>query len=41
MLPPSQVLPAARRWGVDVVLQDKAGKWVGSDGAGVNFNGLL
>ena len=40
MLPPSQVLSAAHRWGVDVVLQDKAGKWVASDGAGVNFSGL-
>ena len=27
MLPPAQINSAARRWGVDVVLQDKAGKW--------------
>ena len=27
MLPPAQIDTAARRWGVDVVLQDKAGKW--------------
>lgn len=33
MLPPSQVLAAARRWEVDVVLQDKAGKWIASPGA--------
>lgn len=33
MLPPSQVLPTARAWGVDVVLQDKAGKWMASPGA--------
>ncbi len=26
-LPREQVLPAARRWQVDVVLQDKAGRW--------------
>ena len=26
-LPPEQVLPLARRWQVDVVLQDKAGHW--------------
>ena len=37
MLPPSQVLPAARIWNVDVVLQDKAGQWIASEGAGVNF----
>ncbi len=33
MLPPSQVLPMARAWGVDVVLQDKAGRWRASPGA--------
>lgn len=27
-LPPGQVLPLARRWQVDVVLQDKAGHWI-------------
>lgn len=27
MLPPGQILQAARRWQVDVVLQDKAGRW--------------
>jgi thiamine biosynthesis lipoprotein len=28
MLPPSRVQPAARYWGVDVVLQDKKGRWL-------------
>ncbi len=27
MLPPEQVRPTARHWGVDVVMQDKAGRW--------------
>jgi len=27
MLAPAQVLPAAQRWQVDVILQDKAGRW--------------
>lgn len=26
-MPPDQVLPLARRWQVDVVMQDKAGRW--------------
>ncbi len=33
MLPPSQVLSAARRWQVDVVLQNKAGQWFTSQRA--------
>lgn len=33
MLPPAQINSAARRWGVDVVLQDKAGKWRATPGA--------
>ncbi len=33
MLPPSQVMPAARLWGVDIIMQDKAGKWLASPGA--------
>lgn len=33
MLPPSQVFAMARAWGVDVVLQDKAGQWHASRGA--------
>ena len=28
MLPPQRVVSEARKWGVDVVLQDKAGRWV-------------
>jgi thiamine biosynthesis lipoprotein ApbE len=28
MLPPHAVHAAARRWQVDVVLQDKAGRWM-------------
>jgi thiamine biosynthesis lipoprotein len=34
MLPASRVLTAARKWGVDVVLQDKSGQWMASRGAG-------
>jgi thiamine biosynthesis lipoprotein len=37
MLPPSQVLAMARAWGVDVVLQDKAGRWRASPGAGARL----
>jgi thiamine biosynthesis lipoprotein len=33
MLPPSRIDAECRRWGVDVVLQDKAGKWTTSPGA--------
>ncbi len=33
MLPPSQVLPRARVWDVDVVVQDKAGQWRATPGA--------
>lgn len=33
MLPPSQVMARARRWKVDVVLQNKAGQWLASKGA--------
>jgi thiamine biosynthesis lipoprotein len=33
MLPPSRIDAECRRWGVDVVLQDKAGKWTTSAGA--------
>jgi len=33
MLPPSRIESECRRWGVDVVLQDKAGKWTSSAGA--------
>lgn len=33
MLPPSQVLPMARAWNVDVVLQNKAGQWRATPGA--------
>jgi len=35
MLPPAQINSAARRWGVDVVLQDKAGKWRATAGVKV------
>jgi thiamine biosynthesis lipoprotein len=35
MLPPSQINSAARRWRVDVVLQDKAGKWRATTGVKV------
>ena len=37
MLRPSQVLPMARAWDVDVVLQDKAGRWRASPGAGARL----
>lgn len=37
MLPPSQIMQAARTWGVDVVLQDKHGQWIASPGAGVRL----
>ena len=37
MLPPSQINSAARGWGVDVVLQDKAGKWRATAGSKVRF----
>ena len=37
MLPPSKVLPMARAWDVDVVLQDKAGRWRASPGAGARL----
>lgn len=37
MLPPSRVMQAARAWDVDVVLQDKQGKWIASPGAGVRL----
>lgn len=33
MLPPDRIEAECRRWGVDVVLQDKAGKWTRSAGA--------
>lgn len=33
MLPPARIEAECRRWGVDVVLQDKAGKWTRSAGA--------
>jgi hypothetical protein len=33
MLPPSRVQSECERWGVDVVLQDKAGQWTSSRGA--------
>lgn len=33
MLPPSKVMTAARAWQVDVVLEDKAGRWIASPGA--------
>ena len=35
MLPPSEVLSAARRWQVDVVLQNKAGQWFASQHANI------
>ena len=35
MLPPAQINSAARRWGVDVVLQNKAGKWRATAGVKV------
>lgn len=37
MLPPSKVMQAARAWDVDVVLQDKQGKWIASPGAAVRL----
>ncbi len=37
MLPPAQINSAARRWGVDVVLQDKAGKWRATSGAKIRL----
>lgn len=37
MLPPAQINSAARRWGVDVVLQDKAGKWRATSGVKVKL----
>lgn len=37
MLPPSQVMQAARAWDVDVVLQDKHGQWIASPDAGVRL----
>ena len=37
MLPPAQINSAARRWGVDVVLQDKAGKWRATTGVKVKL----
>ena len=37
MLPPAQINSAARGWGVDVVLQDKAGKWRATAGSKVKF----
>jgi len=33
MLPPSRIDAECRRWGIDVVLQDKTGKWTTSAGA--------
>ena len=33
MLPPSQVMAHAQRWNVDVLLEDKAGRWTASEGA--------
>lgn len=39
MLPPSQINSAAKRWGVDVVMQDKAGKWRAT--AGVNLRSKI
>ncbi len=38
MLPPAQIHRAARRWGVDVVMQDKAGKWRATAGVKVKFS---
>ena len=39
MLPPAQINSAAKRWGVDVVMQDKAGKWRATAGVKVkNIN---
>jgi thiamine biosynthesis lipoprotein len=37
MLPPAQIDTAARRWGVDVMLQDKAGKWRATAGVKVKL----
>jgi len=37
MLPPSRIESECRRWGVDVVLQDKAGKWTSSAGVASLF----
>lgn len=34
MLPPSKVAAAARAWQADVVLEDKAGRWLATPGAG-------
>ncbi len=39
MLAPSQVMRAARHWGVDIVMQDKSGRWVASEGARVLLRG--
>ncbi len=33
MTPKDRVIAKARQWGVDVVMQDKAGKWLASSGA--------
>lgn len=33
MTPQDRVIAKARQWGVDVVMQDKAGKWLASSGA--------
>jgi len=33
MMPSSQVIASARRWNVDVLLQDKQGHWLASEGA--------
>ncbi len=37
MLPPSQINSAAKRWGVDVVMQDKAGKWTATSGTKISM----
>ena len=37
MLPPAQINSTARGWGVDVVLQDKAGKWRATAGAKIRL----
>lgn len=38
MLPASEVLSAARRWGVDVLLQAKSGNWLASPGLNITKN---
>lgn len=37
MLPAEQIKRAARRWGVDVVMQDKAGKWHATASAPIHY----